>query len=267
MIVEKGKYFLYRHIRKDKNVPFYIGIGTKTKTIRNFRSDKSEYHRAYVKHFSDIYEKIYRKSEVVIEILLESDDYQFIKNKEEEFIKLYGRINNGTGILSNLTNGGEGNKGYVSSAETKIKISECNIFKNKFGKDNPKSKKVYQYDYDGNFIKCWESLADVGRSFDKNCTRTPSLDKNRFKGYQWFYEYKGKKIRSVNRLKGLRNRLRKISVSIYQYDSNMNLLNSYKSITEAFKVTGVSITGIHAAINRDNKFCKGFYWSVKKLKN
>ena len=29
MIVENGKYYLYRHIRLDKNEPFYIGIGTK----------------------------------------------------------------------------------------------------------------------------------------------------------------------------------------------------------------------------------------------
>lgn len=31
MIVEDGKYYLYRHIRNDKNEPFYIGVGTKSK--------------------------------------------------------------------------------------------------------------------------------------------------------------------------------------------------------------------------------------------
>lgn len=29
MIEPEGKYYLYRHIRLDKNQPFYIGIGTK----------------------------------------------------------------------------------------------------------------------------------------------------------------------------------------------------------------------------------------------
>jgi len=28
MIVDSGKYFLYRHIRLDKNEPFYIGVAT-----------------------------------------------------------------------------------------------------------------------------------------------------------------------------------------------------------------------------------------------
>lgn len=27
MLVDEGKYYLYRHIRLDKNEPFYIGIG------------------------------------------------------------------------------------------------------------------------------------------------------------------------------------------------------------------------------------------------
>ena len=31
MIQEIGKYYLYRHIRLDTKVPFYIGIGTKIK--------------------------------------------------------------------------------------------------------------------------------------------------------------------------------------------------------------------------------------------
>ena len=45
MIADSGKYFLYRHIRLDKNEPFYIGIGTK----RNYSSFKSIYARAFEK--------------------------------------------------------------------------------------------------------------------------------------------------------------------------------------------------------------------------
>lgn len=30
MIVDNGKYYLYRHIRLDKNEPFYIGIGSRS---------------------------------------------------------------------------------------------------------------------------------------------------------------------------------------------------------------------------------------------
>lgn len=41
MLKNSGKHYLYRHIRLDKNEPFYIGIGTKiVKT--------SEYRRANI---------------------------------------------------------------------------------------------------------------------------------------------------------------------------------------------------------------------------
>ena len=38
-------HYLYRHIRLDKNEPFYIGIGTKKENTK-FNSIKSEYSRA-----------------------------------------------------------------------------------------------------------------------------------------------------------------------------------------------------------------------------
>lgn len=40
-----NKYYLYRHIRLDKNEPFYIGIGTKRN--RYHPNMYSEYRRAY----------------------------------------------------------------------------------------------------------------------------------------------------------------------------------------------------------------------------
>jgi len=47
--------------------------------------------------------------------------------KEMEFIKLYGRINNKTGVLANLSDGGEGNIGYVVSDETKEKLRVASL--------------------------------------------------------------------------------------------------------------------------------------------
>lgn len=119
-------HFLYRHIRLDKKEPFYIGIGTK---MKKFNSLKTEFFRAYdnnIKRRNKIWADIVKKSDYKIEIILESDDYEFILNKEEEFISLYGRINLKTGCLANLTNGGEGTKGILFSEERNIKISKGN---------------------------------------------------------------------------------------------------------------------------------------------
>jgi len=109
MILDKGKYYLYRHIRLDKNEPFYIGIGTKP---INYKSHKVEYARSYATTSrSSFWFNIVNKIDYRVEILLESDDYQFILKKEIEFIKLYGRFDLGKGPLVNLTDGGEGTKG------------------------------------------------------------------------------------------------------------------------------------------------------------
>jgi len=43
---------------------------------------------------------------------------------EREFIAAYGRINNGTGCLANLNDGGDGNCGWIPSEETRKLWSE-----------------------------------------------------------------------------------------------------------------------------------------------
>jgi hypothetical protein len=53
--------------------------------------------------------------------LLESEAFQW----ESFYIQHYGRIDNGTGILRNLTNGGEGSSGCKASLETREKISQA----------------------------------------------------------------------------------------------------------------------------------------------
>lgn len=119
MIVETGKYYLYRHIRLDKNEPFYIGIGKKNKD--------SIYKRAFTSfHRNKFWKRIVAKTDYEVEILLESNDYQFIKEKEKEFVKLYGRRDLGLGTLCNLTDGGDGTLNYKPSKNSIDKrINKC----------------------------------------------------------------------------------------------------------------------------------------------
>ena len=123
MILDEGKHYIYRHIRLDTNQPFYIGIGTKKDKILY----ESIYLRAFLKHNRNKWWKnIISKTLYKVEILLESDNYQFIKEKEIEFIKLYGRKDLTTGILVNLTDGGDGSlnvKKAPMSTENRKQIS------------------------------------------------------------------------------------------------------------------------------------------------
>lgn len=105
--------YLYRHIRLDKNKPFYIGIG----------SDK-DYKRAYSEKNRNKYWHNISKYGYEVEILLDNLTWEEACQKEIEFIKLYGRKDLNEGTLVNMTNGGEGSFGLKMTDESKKKISE-----------------------------------------------------------------------------------------------------------------------------------------------
>jgi hypothetical protein len=104
---------LYRHIRKDLNVPFYVGIG-------------KNLNRAYSKsNRNNHWLSIVQKTEYDVQIILDEIDYEFAKEKEKEFIDLYKRKVDG-GTLCNITKGGDGVLGIVHSEEARKKMGEPN---------------------------------------------------------------------------------------------------------------------------------------------
>ena len=128
--------YVYRHIRLDKNEPFYIGIGSDMTNKRaNERARRSE-----------LWKKIVAKSDYEIEILFDDITYDEAKLKEIEFIKLYGRIDLNNGTLANLTDGGDGM--INPSQEFRLKMSRIHkgrknsdalmeLLINRKGKKNP----------------------------------------------------------------------------------------------------------------------------------
>jgi hypothetical protein len=102
---------VYRHIRLDTNEPFYIGIGVSEK-------------RAYSKNSRNrFWRSIVRKTDYKVDILIEDLSWEEACEKEKEFISLYGRRNLGTGVLCNLTDGGEGRTGCKHTEEAKKQMS------------------------------------------------------------------------------------------------------------------------------------------------
>lgn len=93
--------YVYRHIRLDKNEPFYIGISKK---------DDAGFKRAYSASSSQrnkIWKDIAAKTKYEVEILFYDIDIEFAKRKEIELVQLYGRISCGNGPLANIGAGGE----------------------------------------------------------------------------------------------------------------------------------------------------------------
>lgn len=111
--------YVYRHIRLDKNEPFYIGIGTDT-----------NYQRAYSKHSRNIFwQRVVKKTNYDVEIIMDNLTKDKAKLKEIELITLYGKKINNTGTLVNITDGGESGSGYKHTEESKRKIAEANKYK------------------------------------------------------------------------------------------------------------------------------------------
>lgn len=110
--------YLYRHIRLDKNEPFYVGIGSDD-TYKRANSVKSRN-----KHWKNIT----AKTEYRVDILFDDITWEEACEKEREFISIYGRNNSG-GYLCNLTDGGEGVLGLMVSEESREKMRLAQIGK------------------------------------------------------------------------------------------------------------------------------------------
>lgn len=138
--------YVYRHIRLDKNVPFYVGVGT---------DSKGHYSRAFTKKARNLknthWGNIIKKTPYEVEIMIDDVPLDFAFQKEKEFISLYGRSDLGQGTLVNKTNGGEGVLGLRCKEKTKKQYRELY------------SKKICQYDIEGIFIKVHDSATSASK--------------------------------------------------------------------------------------------------------
>lgn len=94
--------YIYRHVRKDNGETFYIGLSNSK--IKGYGRSRKKFNRNY------IWKSIVAETDYIIEILIDNLEEEDTKEVEELLIKLYGRINLNTGVLANLTDGGEGTK-------------------------------------------------------------------------------------------------------------------------------------------------------------
>ena len=92
-------FYVYQYLRED-GTPYYIGKGKNKRAYVNNRT---------IKKPTDS-----NRIEIIKDQLTEQDAFDL----EVELVALYGRKNNGTGVLRNLTDGGEGASGRIDSDET-----------------------------------------------------------------------------------------------------------------------------------------------------
>lgn len=153
--------YVYRHIRHDKDIPFYIGI-----------SKGSDYSRAHhSKNRNSHWHNIIAKTDYTVEILLDDLTWEEACEKEKEFIALYGKRHDG-GILCNMSDGGQG-----GDLGEEANIKRATTVK---GKNNPKAFTFYQYTIDNKFVREWECIMDAAFEYKMH----PSNISNCFRGKQ-----------------------------------------------------------------------------------
>ena len=114
--LSKRGCYVYCYLRKEELTPYYIGVGTTA--YRPFQD-----HNCALPSY-----------DALIRVMKSGLTWDEAAEWEQFYINRYGRKNNNTGILENLTDGGEGVKGLVVTEEHARKIADAN---RKYWKENP----------------------------------------------------------------------------------------------------------------------------------
>lgn len=237
-------YYTYVIIDPRNKQPFYVGKGTGNRMYshwlhRNLKNNgnvlvKQKMKKIELEKLKPIYEKI-----------LYNVNQHMALQKEIELVKLYGRLDIGTGILCNFTNGGEAGSSSWSP-QTRQRKRDIELAKKK---GNP----VTQYTLNGLFLNSFSSAKVASEHvLQANRSYITQVCKGRRKsagGFLW--TYKGICPSVFNK---------KYYHPVNQYTLDGNLINTFRSVTEAAKHVNLSIHAISCACRNVSKTSAGFIW-------
>lgn len=205
------KFYVYHLINSLDGQVFYVGKGKRNRLFNHERQvDRNKIPNNNKLLYYKI-KKIKRNGGKLVykKILVTSSEYKAL-NKEKKDIKKFGRVNNKTGILCNLTDGGEGTSGLVytnkmrkarsklssgsnnpmfgkrHSDKTKQIISDFRNARNFSFKHSLQHKKrlrlhnpggiatslpVERFDLEGNFLDSWNSCTKAAKEIFNNSNK------------------------------------------------------------------------------------------------
>lgn len=259
--------YVYRHIRDDKNEPFYIGIGSDDTYRRaNERVGRNKY-----------WNNIVKKTTYSVDIIFDFISWEDACKKEIEFIALYKRSCDG-GTLSNLTKGGDGKlgvkptnafpKGHITHNKGKkmpqhllealIKINKGRPAHNKGV--SPKKESVE---------KRKKTMELVGYKKGENHPMFGKTHSDELKA-RWRVTRKGATpwnlgvSMNVPHLNLIQEQKR---VPVIQFSLSGEYIQEFASIADAGKAIGASRGNIWHCCEGTRKSCGGYVWKYKDMEN
>ena len=250
-----GSWF-YKNIKFDY-CPFYIGKGKKYRM--NHHLQPQQLSKNTIKN--NIIKSIIRETnELPIHYkIFENLTYEESITIEMDIIKHFGRINLGNGILSNMTDGGEGFKNVVFTEETKNKMSIVAKGRKSYN-NNGMSKIIEKYDLNGNYLETFTSLREasesINRDFKSISTCCRGITKSAY-GFKW--KYVGKSYNPpLPKTESFEKRKK-----VYQYDLEGKYITEYESQSEAERQTKIGHISC-VCLGRIN-FSGGYQWRYEKF--
>ncbi len=232
--------------------PFYVGKGEG----KRINAHVTDLEKSRFNIRANIINKIKKETgedpikRKVIENLTETQAFEI----EIAMIKHFGRIDLGTGILANLTDGGPGSSNAISSPESRLKRSKAKI-----GKVTKNSKRVNQFDLDLNFLKQYDSVAAL--TLELNLTQSERWSvygncRNTIKtaiGYIWQYDktsaYKPPEKEKTSNL-----------IKVSKFDQEGNFIETFSSVNDAACSINAPATSISRCCRGNRSLCRDFQW-------
>lgn len=191
-------YYIYFHRNPITKEIFYVGLGLDRRAWDKGRGRNKHWINYVKKHGNPIVEIVHN------DLTLEQ-----AADKEQQYIKLYGRAGyEENGILVNKSEGGESGSRGIKWSEQSIKNRNLKLkgrkftpehsFKIALAKQNHPSyqnrknnKQVYQKDLEGNVIKEWNTIKEASSSLKLSEMYIIQCCKGRreqYKNYKWDYK-------------------------------------------------------------------------------
>lgn len=214
-------YCVYVHINKI-NGELYIGITNDLNT--RWRSNGAAYKGC--SHFENAID-YYGWDNFYHIVLIDGIPRSMAGEIEKQLIKKYNTIKNGY----NIKDGG--------------------VYGGSYGSNHPKSKPIYQYDLDGNFIKKWDAPIFAEKFYGvKDITRAANGLLKSTVGYQWSYIYY-EKMESYYHPK-----------PIYQYTIEGDFIKEWEDVHDAVNTYNLSIKSCASGVYRTSN---NYRWSYEKI--